>query len=462
MMNKPRVAQWIAAAVLVACSVSPAAAQASRYRVVDLGQLDGSGAIANGINANGDAVGSLFMSNHETRVVKAPSGSVFQLVPGLEFLPGGAEAVNARGDIAASVQMSPSTSSASHAIRVTAEGTLHDLGTLGGDSSYAFGINSTGDVSGWSYNSAGVPRAFVARAGGIITELGSLAGASAASFGGEINDAGQIAGHSDTAIMDVSHAFRYTPGVGIVDLSPDAPYNTRAEAINANGQVVGNLIVDGALHAYRYTDGVGMVDLDTVPTSNSAAFGVNTRGEVVGYMFREQGLRAFVYRDDGGMVDLNTVTNVAAGWVLSAAFGINDAGEIVGQALVDGEELPRAFKLVPEPADSTPPVISSASASPSRVWPPDDRMVPVQLSLSVADNVDSSPRCSIESVVHNETADTRGDFVVTGPLKLFVRAARNGWGSGRTYSVGVSCADAAGNVARSTVTVRVPHDSDSQ
>ena len=59
---------------------------------------------------------------------------------------------------------------------------------------------------------------------------------------------------------------------------------SRANAINAAGQVVGEAATaDGATHAFLYTDGK-MKDLGTLHGGNSRAYGINAAGQVVGWL----------------------------------------------------------------------------------------------------------------------------------------------------------------------------------
>lgn len=103
------------------------------------------------------------------------------------------------------------------------------------------------------------------------------------------------------------------------------------------------------------------------------------------------------------------------------------------------------------------PLITSVTADPSRLWPPDNRMVPVHLAVDVTDNLDPAPSCAITSVTHNEAADPSSDFVLTGALTLTLRAQREGSGAGRTYTIAIECSDDAGNAATSQLMVLVPH-----
>jgi hypothetical protein len=115
--------------------------------------------------------------------------------------------------------------------------------------------------------------------------------------------------------------------------------------------------------------------------------------------------------------------------------------------------------------DTTPPVITSASASPNVLWPPNHKMVPVTLSVTATDLCSSTVTCSIKTVTANETISKPGkghnksaDWMITGPLSLQLRAERAGKGHGRIYSVVVDCVDGSGNHATTNVVVRVPHD----
>ena len=108
--------------------------------------------------------------------------------------------------------------------------------------------------------------------------------------------------------------------------------------------------------------------------------------------------------------------------------------------------------------DTTPPVIGSATATPNVLWPPNHQMVPVGVSVSVADICDASLSCHIVSVASNELIDGLGDghtapdWLVTGPLTVDLRSERTGGGSGRIYT------DASANSTSGTVQVSVPHD----
>src|SRR5208283_4268448 len=71
---------------------------------------------------------------------------------------------------------------------------LTDLGTLGGDISYAEGVNMYGQVVGIAYNSGGFGQGFLYSGAGPMTGLGTLGGDASWSYG--INDSGVVVGQS--------------------------------------------------------------------------------------------------------------------------------------------------------------------------------------------------------------------------------------------------------------------------
>jgi hypothetical protein len=113
--------------------------------------------------------------------------------------------------------------------------------------------------------------------------------------------------------------------------------------------------------------------------------------------------------------------------------------------------------------DTTPPTITSVSANPDVLWPPNHQMVPVSITAVATDDCDV-PICQVSSVSSNEPVDGLGDgdtspdWEMTGDLTLNLRSERSGPGSGRIYTIGVQCSDSSNNVSTTTVNVTVPHN----
>jgi hypothetical protein len=112
--------------------------------------------------------------------------------------------------------------------------------------------------------------------------------------------------------------------------------------------------------------------------------------------------------------------------------------------------------------DSTAPTITSVSASPATLWPPNHKMVPVTVTASATDTCGAAT-CTIASITSNESVNGHGDgntsvdWQITGPNTADVRAERSGGGSGRVYTLTVRCTDPSGNASTGTATVAVTH-----
>ena len=112
--------------------------------------------------------------------------------------------------------------------------------------------------------------------------------------------------------------------------------------------------------------------------------------------------------------------------------------------------------------DTTAPGVSSVTASPNQLWPPNHQMVDVTVTVGAADACDAAPTAQILSVTSNEPinglgdGDTAPDWVITGNLTVKLRSERSGKGAGRIYTITVACTDASGNRSTRTVAVTVP------
>ena len=117
-----------------------------------------------------------------------------------------------------------------------------------------------------------------------------------------------------------------------------------------------------------------------------------------------------------------------------------------------------------EVSDTTPPTITSISASPHEIiWPPNHKLIPIVINVSATDAVDAHPFIHILTVTSDQPdncncgdGDTSGDEVFTtdGNMNIQVRAERTG-GQDRTYTVTVAVTDASGNTSIGTVTISV-------
>lgn len=263
---------------------------------------------------------------------------------------------------------------------------IYHLGTLGGDASYGKGINAAGQVTGyenifttdhyeWGDYSYEAPHAFIWSQTSGLQDLG-LPGGSA---GLAINDSGHVAGA--LSLNDWGAGFVWNAGDATSQNVPQLAaqfhgYGSPACAINASGQVVGDLQNESD-HAYRWTntgeigeDGVSghMQDLGTPPEiTNSHARGINAAGQVTGY-FYDGPVPGHAYRwtdtgevgeygASGHMQDLGTL----GGGNFSQGLAINNRGQITGWS--DGQ------KFIGLDEDGEPTYTGVTHAV---VWSPED------------------------------------------------------------------------------------------
>jgi subtilisin-like proprotein convertase family protein len=115
--------------------------------------------------------------------------------------------------------------------------------------------------------------------------------------------------------------------------------------------------------------------------------------------------------------------------------------------------------------DVQAPTLTQPTASPSVLGPPNHQMINVNIAYQTADNctLPSSITCAL-SVASNEPlngtgdGDTAPDWQILNAHTVKLRSERAGTGTGRVYTVTVTCNDAAGVSTSRTVNVTVPHN----
>jgi hypothetical protein len=108
--------------------------------------------------------------------------------------------------------------------------------------------------------------------------------------------------------------------------------------------------------------------------------------------------------------------------------------------------------------------VATVSATPNLLWPPNHKMRPVKVRFTKSENCNEPLGCKITSVTSNEPenglgdGDTAPDWVITGDLTVNLRAERSGTGTGRVYTITLTCTDTFGTSSTGAVDVAVPHD----
>ncbi len=238
--------------------------------------MKGETAIANDISDGGVIVGTLTQYSGYNNAAIWYRGELVRLITGGIYSNSEATAVNASGQVVGA--MSTTERSSMHAFVYDGNQTI-DLGTLGGFDSFGADINDNGAVTGRSSLIGGRRHAFVYM-NGTMTDIGSLGGDSA---GVAINNDGVVAGWSYLP-NQAAHAFIYANGQ-MIDLGTLGGWSSTAADINNAGQVVGSSSVGNTNHAFLYTDG-DMFDLNGLIDSSlgwtlTAAADINDKGQIL-------------------------------------------------------------------------------------------------------------------------------------------------------------------------------------
>ena len=376
--KKPGLVPILGAALCAAAS-HPAAAQAPMYTVTDLGTLGGPSSIAQGLNNNGQTVGTADLS------ANLGDAFLFSYAPALppSNLPmatlldlgtnGGrtsdARAINSVGEIVGFA--------GTHAF-VRPGTSLIDIGTLGGADSTAFGIDDSALVVGGSETGAvdsmsmPIGHAFAHSGTSTIMPSDDLGVLSAMGLGpfidstaNGVNPAGQVVGTSFSLLNAFSRATLFTPAGTPQDLGVIAG-GTNSEAYAANNTIAvgdsdsgGNSFLpvtfslSGAASGMPSAFSLGIVSGFT----NGTAFGVNAAGSIVGNAYNTDGKgntlssHGFLYVGSS-LNDLNTLltsnsTNTSANDLVEEAFSINDFGQIAADGLINKSGPTHALLLSP-------------------------------------------------------------------------------------------------------------------
>jgi probable HAF family extracellular repeat protein len=231
--------------------------------------------------------------------------------------------------------------SAAHAQRYK----IIDLGSLGGTTTIAYGVNNQGSAVGFSYSTS--PgcyfQAFTYTNAGGMKDIGLQPNFGGCNYAVSINDTGQIAFNGDHHPGSGDYtAHLFSPNAGAIDIGTlpgDAV--SYAVRLNAWGQVVGGSASSALVgDPFLYTPRTGIIDLGNLGGGRGTAEGINIFGIVVGSARVPSTPvgdiwnigHAFLYTTETGIFDLNTFT-ATPDWELYDAHAINNLGFIVGYGL---------------------------------------------------------------------------------------------------------------------------------
>jgi probable HAF family extracellular repeat protein len=362
-----------ASAVLSLAAIEVNSAQAaSLYSVTDLGSLSGSTySYATGISNVGQVVFNAGIGSTNGSPLRGflySDGQLLEISP----LPGDTDISVA--DINNFGQVLANSANDNNFTGVTpliySDGTAQSIDLNG----IAYAINDSGQVVGGTSGGGIFPElafpfgAAFLYSNGTTTIVNTNLGENYVAYG--LNNLSQVVG----IFGSPGRAFLYDNGA-ITNLGtfPGDDYSTAFD-INDLGQVVGHSSPNGIddATAFLYSSTAGMISLGKLfPTDNySSALGINNNGQIVGlsgtnpnfFTTTGEGFRAFLY-SDGIMQDLNSLIAPDSGVILTQAENINDRGEIVGAGSINGElhaVLLTPQQEVPEPASTMGVLLFSA------------------------------------------------------------------------------------------------------
>jgi probable HAF family extracellular repeat protein len=211
---------------------------------------------------------------------------------------------------------------------------MQDLGTLGtGNDAFTQYVNDRGQVAGFAYTNT-TPNSTASCGNiptqdpfwwenGTMTDIGTLGGV--CGFANGLNNRGQVIGVSDLAGDVFSHPFLWDKKRGLKDLGTLGGNYGAPIWLNDNGDAVGYATLGGdqADHAVLWSNGQ-TTDLGVVSGDGcSAARSINSQGQVVGASGictsgNNIDVHAFLWENGGPMVDLNTLVPPHSGIQLTA------------------------------------------------------------------------------------------------------------------------------------------------
>jgi probable HAF family extracellular repeat protein len=244
-----------------------------------------------------------------------------------------ASAVNTTGAVTGYSKID--TSSTTHVFLWTAAGGMQDLGTLGGTFGIGTAINSSGNIVGSAGLADNTDHAFLWTAAGGMEDLGTLIGPTGFSYAKGIDDQNRIVGNSSTQASSNGDAVIWM-GTTIHDLGQDGSTFSEATAINSKFQVVGD-----AGNAFLWTKAGGFKNLGQLSGGDGAvANSINNHGMIAGYNTVGIGASSAAVVWMGNTTPLS-IGNLGGG--TSTALGVNDQCQVVGYSLLSDTINQHAF-----------------------------------------------------------------------------------------------------------------------
>lgn len=257
----------------------------------------------------------------------------------LGVLPGQIEEASMPAAINAQAQVAGTSGSSAFRYTKTNKVPMENVGADPfGSITRGFGINVVGQVVGDSTFGGAEPSHAALFNKGTATDLGTLKDQPFSRANG-INASGQVVGcSSQKPDLDFGRAFiidTADSSSGMLDLDTLGGVWAQALAINDSGFVTGNSQVEnnyGPTHAFIWEFKTGMIDLGTLAGDSSYGTSISAKNHIVGYSTInnvDERIHAFLH-DGEKMLDLGSLSGASVESDRSFALGVNAHDQVVG------------------------------------------------------------------------------------------------------------------------------------
>ncbi|MDH2352276.1 autotransporter domain-containing protein [Bradyrhizobium sp. SSUT112] len=305
------------------------------YGVNNLGQVVG--------NTNGSQ-GGFFYGGGTYTTIAFPSPPAFGTTP---------HGINDPGQIAGAMVAD---------ITTVGSGFVYSGGTY---SALPIGNPSAGliDTVGWGINNSGKIVGTYLQGSGFIYDGSSFTrlqatGASGDTIARGINNANEVAGYyfEATSGGNVTHGFVYSGGT-FTTIDTPLGGQTRINAINDSGWIVGTYLNGGQSHAFAEIAGQ-FYTIDNPGATNTVAYGINNAGQIVGSYDDATGTHGFLAMPVNVNIDLRginqtvgslngggSVTNSGVGSPATLTVGVDNSNARFDGVIQDGASATALIKV---------------------------------------------------------------------------------------------------------------------
>lgn len=244
--------------------------------------------------------------------------------------------------------------------------TVIDLGTLGGNDSYAFDVNDYGQVVGYSQRANGIRGPFLWQRNA-MQDLGLIGEDRGIAW--SINSSSDVVGHYHYSLSG-QRSFKWSNGQRTELRTAQQWTSNYATSINDSGQVVGVLdgnILQNSVAPFLWVGNIAQQLPDLPGSNNSTGHRINNQGIIVGTAYFPTTTRAYVIQNE-----VTTALPLLPDAVSSYAVSINDQSTILGlcsfapparnQPTIWINRVPTALPRIPDKTDTEVNDINNSGA----------------------------------------------------------------------------------------------------